>query len=210
MPPPTQLPGAPLELEGGRARLVALSHEHGPDLLEAGAEDQTWLYMPCARPRTPEDVTRMIDGALAARDRGDAFPFAVIDRASGRAVGSTRYLCIEPENLALEIGWTWYGAAARRTSVNTECKYLLLRHAFERMWPGGANRVQLRTDARNERSRAAIARIGGVFEGVLRKNRVMPDGYVRDSAFFSVVRDEWPGVRARLEGMLARPDAPRG
>ncbi len=149
----------------------------------------------------------MIGEALAARDRGEAYPFAVIDRASGRAIGSTRYLCIEPPNLAVEIGWTWYGAAARRTSINTECKYLLMRHAFEAMWPEGANRVQWRTDARNERSRAAILRIGAQFEGVWRKHRVMHDGHVRDSAFYSVVRAEWPAVKARLEGMLRGPGA---
>jgi len=199
---PTTLPVNALELSGGRARLEPLSPAHAPDLLGAAGEDDLWRYMPVPRPRNLAEMEAIIASALADRDTGSAFPFAVIDRTSGRAVGSTRYLCIEPPNLSVEIGWTWYGASARRTSINTECKYLLMRHAFEAMWPGGANRVQLRTDARNERSRAAILRVGAQFEGVWRKHRVMHDGHVRDSAFYSVVRAEWPGVGARLEGML--------
>ena len=192
-----------LELSRGRARLEPLASRHAPDLLAAAGEDEIWMYMPAPRPRTSEDMRVMIDAALAAREKGNAFPFAVVDRATGRAVGSTRYLDVQPANRALEIGWTWYGAGARRTSTNTECKYLLLRHAFEAAWSGGANRVQLQTDARNARSREAILRIGARFEGILRKNRVIHNGFVRDTAYFSIVRDEWPAARERLESMLS-------
>lgn len=197
------LPAPPLELPGGRARLEPLAPHHAVDLLTAAAEDAIWLYMPAARPRTDVDMGAMIHAALEARGTGEAFPFAVIDRSRGRAVGSTRYLEIQPQNRALEIGWTWYGASARRTSINTECKYLLLRHAFERAWPGGAHRVQFKTDERNERSRNALLRIGAQFEGILRRHRVMHDGHVRSSAYFSVVREEWPSVKTRLESVLA-------
>ncbi|HRJ48186.1 MAG TPA: GNAT family protein, partial [Opitutaceae bacterium] len=128
--------------------------------------------------------------------------FAVIRRADGRAVGSTSYLDIAPEHRRIEIGWTWLGAEARRTAINTECKYLLLRHAFETL---GCGRVQLKTDARNLRSQAAIERIGAKREGVLRRHLVMPDGFVRDTVMFSILAEEWPAVKARLEANLARP-----
>lgn len=203
MTPTIALPAAPLELPGGRARLEPLSLDHTTDLLAAAAEDGIWLYMPAPRPRTHEDMSAMINAALEARGTGEAYPFAVIDRSTGRAVGSTRYLEIQAQNLALEIGWTWYGATARRTSINTECKYLLLRHAFERAWPQGAHRVQFKTDERNERSRNALLRIGARFEGILRRHRVMHDGHVRSSAYFSVIREEWPSVKTRLEAVLA-------
>ena len=191
-----------MELAGGRARLEALAREHADDLLEVGSEAEIWLYMPAPTPRSKAEMLAIIDAALSARDKGDAFPWAVIDRKTGKAIGSTRYLGIDPVNMSVEIGWTWYGASARRTSINTECKYLLIRHAMETMWKGGANRVQLQTNARNARSRAAILRIGAQFEGILRRNRVMHDGTVRDTAYFSVVREEWPLVRERLEFML--------
>jgi len=204
---PTVIPDF-LELAAGRARLEPLARAHASDLLHAAAEDEIWLYMPAATPRTSEAMLAIIDAALAARDKGDAFPWAVIDRTSGKAVGSTRYLGIDPANRSVEIGWTWYGATARRTSINTECKYLLMRHAFEAMWINGANRVQLQTNARNARSRAAILRLGAQFEGVLRQNRVMHDGTVRDTAYFSVISGEWPAVRVRLDAMLqARSDS---
>lgn len=116
-------------------------------------------------------------------------------------MGSKSYLDVAPEHLRIEIGWTWLGAPARRTAVNTECKLLLLRHAFETL---GCGRVQLKTDGRNLRSQTAIARLGAVREGVLRKHVILPDGFVRDTVMFSITADEWPGVRARLEDFLAR------
>lgn len=124
---------------------------------------------------------------------------ATIDRAKDRAVGSTRYLEIRPADRGIEIGSTWLGAESQRTAINTEAKYLLLRHAFETL---GALRVQLKTDRRNEKSQKAIERLGAVREGILRKQVVTWNGYVRDSVYFSITDDEWPSVRARLEGWL--------
>ena len=131
----------------------------------------------------------------------NAVPFAVIDRASGAVAGSTRYFDIRPADRGLEIGYTWYGEAYQRTTINTECKFLLLHHAFEGL---GALRVQLRTDSRNLRSQAAIVRIGGVREGVLRSHMVMPDGYLRDTVVFSIIRSEWPEVEKRLLERLSQ------
>ncbi len=190
----------PVVLRGKHARLEPLTLDHAPGLFDAAQDDLIWRYMPSPRPRAEADMRGMIAEALEAAGKGLAVPFAITD-AQGRAAGSTRYLDIVREDRRLEIGWTWIGLAWQRTPVNTECKYMLLRHAFEQ-W--GALRVQLRTDARNERSQRAILRIGAQLEGRFRKHRVMHDGYVRDSMFYSVVADEWPGVKARLEGFLAR------
>jgi RimJ/RimL family protein N-acetyltransferase len=142
----------------------------------------------------------VIGAALEAQEAGRELPFAVVEVATARAIGSTRYEDILPRHRALEIGWTWYGVPWQRTACNTQCKYLLLRHAFEAL---GAVRVQMKADTRNERSRRAIERTGAVFEGVLRKHRILPDGYVRDSAMYSVVAGEWPAVKAHLERHLA-------
>jgi RimJ/RimL family protein N-acetyltransferase len=141
----------------------------------------------------------------ASRDvaSGLSVAFATLDARTQRAIGSTRYLDIRPRDRGVEIGWTWLARAAWRTPINTECKYLLLRHAFEDL---GALRVQLKTDNRNERSKAAIVRIGAKPEGVLRCDRVLWDGYVRDSAYFSVVHQEWATVKSALEQLLRRPD----
>jgi RimJ/RimL family protein N-acetyltransferase len=136
---------------------------------------------------------------LAAMGRGEAVAWAIV--VAGRVVGGTTYHEFSVADCRLEIGNTWHAPAVWRTAVNTECKLLLLRQAFETL---GANRVQLKTDARNVRSQTAIARLGAQREGTLRAHMVMPDGFVRDSVMFSIVRAEWPGVRARLEERLAR------
>jgi RimJ/RimL family protein N-acetyltransferase len=149
-----------------------------------------------------EDMHRVIGSALQVAARGDEVPFAIIERASNTAIGSTRYMDIQRENRGLEIGWTWLARPYWRTAINTECKYLLLRHAFEHV---GAIRVQLKTDLRNERSQQAIARLGAVREGVLREHRIMHGGYRRSSVYFSLLEREWPAAKARLEGFLARP-----
>ena len=146
-------------------------------------------------------LDRWFDTALANQDAGTERPFATIDLASGRAIGSSRFLSIVPEHRRLEIGWTWVGIAYQRTGANREAKLLQLAHAFETL---GANRVEFKTHARNERSRNALAGIGATFEGVFRNHMVMPDGSLRDSAYFSIVADEWPAVRAELERGLAR------
>lgn len=196
----------PVTLHGRHVRLEPLARQHAPDLLVAAADEAIWRYMPRPPPRELSGVESMIDEALVEARAGRQVPFAIIGAASGRAVGSTRYLEIRRENRGLEIGWTWLAAAAQRTVMNTECKYLLLRHVFETL---GAIRVQLRTDLRNLRSQRAIERIGATREGVFRHERIMWDGYVRDSVFYSVIDGEWPAVKAGLEEKLATPSPAR-
>lgn len=191
-----------LELPSGRARLVPYSHEHIPQLLEALGDGTLFCWMPVPPPTGPELMRAFMGRALDAQSRGEEIAFTIIDRSTGRAVGSTRYLDIRHADLGLEIGWTWLGATAQRTSINTECKLLLLRHAFEVL---GALRVQLKTDARNAKSRAAIGRIGARFEGILRRQRILHDLHVRDTVYYSVITEEWEFVRDRLESMLNSP-----
>jgi RimJ/RimL family protein N-acetyltransferase len=143
----------------------------------------------------------MVLDILARAEKGTDLPFTVIHLASGRVAGATRYLNIMPNDRGLEVGGTWYGPEFQRTIVNTECKYVLFKHAFETL---GAIRVQLKTDSRNERSQKAIERIGAVKEGVLRNHMILPDGGYRHSVFYSVLDSEWDGVKKRLEEMLRR------
>jgi RimJ/RimL family protein N-acetyltransferase len=151
-------------------------------------------------PQDEAGLRRWFETALANAEAGAELPFATIDRASGRAIGSSRYLSIAPEHRRLEIGWTWVGTAFQRTGANREAKLLQLTHAFETL---GANRVEFKTHARNERSRIALAGIGATFEGVFRNHMIMPDGSIRHSAYFSVTADEWPDVKAGLVAGLA-------
>jgi RimJ/RimL family protein N-acetyltransferase len=189
----------PITLEGTWARLEPLGEEHVDDLVVAADEDEIWTWMPIAL-KSADDVRKWMAAAHADQANGTALPFAIIERASGKAVGSTRFMDIQPANRGLEIGWTWLAQQVRRTPVNTECKYLLMRHAFEDQ---GAIRVQLKTNARNERSRTAILRIGAQFEGILRQQMILPNGDYRDSAYYSVLDSEWPAVKSRLERILA-------
>ena len=191
----------PVTLEGSTARLEPIADRHAADLFEAGKDERIWRYMPRRALASVDDAREMIRELVAAAQEGSQVPFAIVERASGRAVGSTRYFDIRREHRGLEIGWTWVGVAWQRTAVNTECKLLMLEHAFERL---GALRVQLKTDARNVNSQRAIERIGGVKEGVLRSHMVMPDGFVRDTVMYSVTAAEWPGVRERLAELLRR------
>jgi RimJ/RimL family protein N-acetyltransferase len=186
---------APITLEGPHARLEPLAALHSSDLFLAAQDDALWRYMPIPRPRSQADVERMIAEALEAQERGEQLPFAIVERASGRAVGSTRYLDIRAPHRGLEIGWTWITPAHQRTALNSECKRLLLAHAFETL---GCLRVQLKTDLRNLQSQAAIERLGARKEGVLRKHQVLWDGYVRDSVLYSITDEQWPAVRSRL------------
>jgi len=190
----------PTVLSGTHVALVPLDLAHAGDLASAGRDDATWLYMPRPALRSIEDAASMIRQALVETDAGREVAFAIIAQSSGRAVGSTRFLDLQRAHRALEIGWTWIGTAWQRTALNTECKLMLLRHAFVDL---GAHRVTLKTDARNARSQRAIERIGGVREGVLRRHRVCWDGTVRDTVYYGIVDHEWPQVRARLEAMLA-------
>jgi RimJ/RimL family protein N-acetyltransferase len=148
-----------------------------------------------------EDMRDWVLDILSRAETGTDLPFVAIHLASSRVAGATRYLNIMPKDRGLEIGGTWYGLEFQRTSVNTECKYLLLRHAFETL---GCIRVQLKTDLQNERSQKAIERIGAVKEGVLRNHMILPDGRYRHSVFYSILDTEWPDVKKRLEEMMAR------
>jgi len=188
----------PTTLEGRYARLEPLAPRHADDLAAVAGDEDIWRYMP-ADLSTIERIRVWIEDTLAQQAAGAVLPFATIERATGRAIGSTRYLTIMPKDRGVEIGWTWLARSAWRTAINSECKYLLLRHAFETL---GCIRVQLKTDKRNERSRRAIERIGGQFEGILRQQFVLRDGTYRDSAYYSIIDSEWPGVKARLEAGL--------
>ncbi len=191
----------PVTLEGEAVRLEPLDSRHAADLFAAGRDEEIWRYMPRPAFCDAADVASWIAETLQAAANGSEIPFAIVDRASGRAAGSTRFLDIQRAHSSLEIGWTWLAKAHQRTRMNTECKYLLLRHAFEDL---GAIRVQLKTDGRNLQSQRAIERLGAVREGTLRKQRRLWDGYVRDTVYFSVLDDEWPLVKQRLEEFLAR------
>jgi RimJ/RimL family protein N-acetyltransferase len=140
-----------------------------------------------------------VRGALAEQEAGQALPFATIDKASGRVVGSTRFAAIEPQHRRVEIGWTWVAPRWQRTPVNTEAKYLMLRHAFEQ-W--GCVRVEFKTDVLNTRSRQALLRIGAKEEGTLRSHMITATGRIRDTVYFSVLASEWPAVRAALNAKL--------
>jgi RimJ/RimL family protein N-acetyltransferase len=189
----------PLVLEGTYARLEPIDLRHAEDLYGVGSDDRIWLYMPRPALRSVADARQMIEAATVAAWDGLQLPFAIIERATGRAVGSTRYLDVRRNDRGLEIGWTWLGVAYQRTPINTECKYLLLRHAFDEL---GAVRVQLKTDLRNVRSQTAIERLGATREGVLRKHVILWNGFIRDTVYYSILDDEWPGVRRRLEAIL--------
>jgi N-acetyltransferase len=194
----------PVTLEGRHVRLEPLLRRHAEDLFEIGKDETIWPYMSRPPLKSVPDTQGWIDQALGEAATGTQIPFAIIERASGKAIGSTRYLDIRRNDRGLEIGWTWIGTAFQRTTVNTECKYLLLRHAFEEL---GAARVQLKTDLRNLRSQRAIERLGAVREGVLRKHMVLWDDFIRDTVYYSVIESEWPEVKRRLEDLLERARA---
>lgn len=192
----------PVTLDGRWVRLEPLTQDHASDLLSAGRDEEIWRYMPVAMPQRVEEMRAWIDDARAKQTRGEMLPFAVINLKTQRAIGSTRYLDISPRDRHVEIGWTWYGRAYWRTAVNTECKYLLLTHAFETL---GCIRVALKTDLRNDRSQRAIERLGAVREGVLRRVTIVHNGYQRSSVYYSILDDEWAAVKARLESWLDAP-----
>jgi RimJ/RimL family protein N-acetyltransferase len=185
-------------LAGRFVRLEPLSEGHRDDLLEAAAQDPaTFRYM-----GTDLSVGASAwDAYLADALRPDYVAWATVDAATGRAVGSTRFGDIAPEHGRVEIGWTWIAPSHQRSATNTEAKLLQLAYAFDEL---GATRVALKTDGRNLRSQAAIERLGAQREGALRRHMRMPDGFIRDTVYFSILDDEWPAVRARLQERLAR------
>jgi N-acetyltransferase len=191
----------PATLAGRYVRLEPMTMAHAPDLFAALAADTSiWRWWRGPPPAVQEGLEALIAADLEAQARGTVVVFAQVDPLTARAVGVTCYLNISRADRGLEIGGTWLGKKWQRTGINTESKYLLLRHAFETL---GAVRVQLKTDLRNLQSQAAIERLGAIREGVLRKHMLVRDGYIRDSVMYSIVDTEWPAVKVRLEGLLA-------
>ena len=193
--------GAATRLAGRLVVLEPLEPAHEPGLYEASADPALWRWLSVDQPRTPEAFHAWFEDALALP--GSA-PFATLDARSGAPVGSTRYLDLRPDHRVLEIGWTWLAPTAWRTGANVEAKLLQLEHAFERL---GARRVEFKTDALNERSRAALAALPAVFEGVFRKHMLVRGGENRDSAWYAIVDDDWPEVRGNLLRRLGRERA---
>jgi RimJ/RimL family protein N-acetyltransferase len=201
---PTQSWVEPVTLTGRRVRLEPLAEPHLDDLRVVAFDEPIWRWT-IMGPQDEPGLRRWLDTALANAEAGTERPFATVDLATGRAIGSSRFMSIVPEHKRLEIGWTWVGLAFQRSGANREAKLLQLTHAFETL---EANRVEFKTHSRNERSRTALAGIGATFEGVFRHHTIMPDGSLRDSAYFSITAVEWPVVKARLEARLSdRPDA---
>jgi RimJ/RimL family protein N-acetyltransferase len=188
----------PAILEGRYVRLEPLTEEHTAGLAEIGLDEDLWKWIPTPV-RTVEEMIAYVQTALAERVSGSALPFALVDNASGRVVGSTRYGNIDRVHHRLEIGWTWVARQWQRSAINTEAKYLLLRHAFETL---KCIRVELKTDSLNDRSRNAILRIGAHEEGIFRNHMITASGRIRHTVYFSILDSEWPGVKTRLESKL--------
>jgi RimJ/RimL family protein N-acetyltransferase len=188
----------PVTLAGDVVRLEPLSRDHAQGLYNRGRVPADWQYLPRSCFVDLADARQWVEEALAAPDQ---LPFAIVETAKRRVVGSTRYLNIRPEHRGLEIGWTWLGQEWQRTGVNTEVKLLLLTHAFERL---GCLRVEFKTDARNDRSQRALERIGATCEGTRRRHMIVQGGHLRDSIYYSILDAEWPGVRERLRQLALR------
>ena len=193
---------APITLEGDIVRLEPLALRHVDDLARVAFDEDLWRWVPTQVTNRAE-LEAYVAEALDEQARGVSLPFAVIEKQGGAAIGSTRYGAISSADRRVEIGWTWYARAWHRSGVNTESKLLLLRHAFETL---GAIRVELKTDALNERSRNAILRLGAQQEGIFRNHRIIPvTGRIRDTVYFSIIDREWPQVKARLRAFLEQP-----
>jgi RimJ/RimL family protein N-acetyltransferase len=192
----------PVILEGRHVRLEPLTMDHHGALWEIAQDPELWRWSGTDI-RAPEDLRRYMETALREQAEGRSLPFATIVRAAGRPVGSTRFGSIDRANRHVEIGWTWIGRAWQRTAVNTEAKLLMLAHAFETL---GCMRVELKTDVLNQQSRAAISRLGAKEEGILRKHILTQRGRARDTVYYSILDEEWPAVKARLEAKLNGPD----
>jgi RimJ/RimL family protein N-acetyltransferase len=190
----------PVTLTGSVVRLAPIRHDHAEMFWEVARNDldDIFRWIPY-RMQTQEDFQWLVAKALQEQERGESVVFTTVERASGRVIGSTRFMNIDRNNRRVEIGSTWIAPAWQRTAVNTEAKFLMLRHAFE-VW--GCFRVELKTDALNEKSRSAILRLGAKEEGTLRRHVITWTGRVRDSVYFSILDSEWPGVKARLEEKL--------
>jgi N-acetyltransferase len=190
----------PVTLEGAHVRLEPLAESHFQGLSEVALDPDLWRLIPITI-RTPEELKASIDAMLAAQAAGTTLPFVTIERSSQRVIGATRFMNIDFANRRLEIGGTWIAKSWQRTAINTEAKYLMLRHAFETL---GCVRVELKTDALNGKSRNAILRIGAKEEGTLRRHTLTWTGRMRDTVYFSILDSEWPEVKAGLEAKLTR------
>ena len=191
---------APVKLTGKHVRLEPLAFEHHDDLVESVRDGELWNLWYTSIP-TPDKVRAEIERRLGLQDKGSMLPFAVVELASGRAVGMTTYMDIDAANRRVEIGSTWYRQRVWRTALNTECKLLLLRHAFEEL---SCVAVEFRTHFMNQRSRRAIERLGAKLDGILRNHRFQPNGTLRDTCVYSIIATEWPSVRAHLIHQLQR------
>jgi N-acetyltransferase len=191
----------PLTLQGSVVRLEPVRQEHADLFWEVAKNDleDIFRWIPYSM-KTPEDFQRLIDKALEEQERGESVVFATVEQSSGRVIGSTRFMNIDRVNRRVEIGSTWIAPAWQRTAVNTEAKFLMLCHAFE-VWK--CMRVELKTDALNQKSRNAILRIGAKEEGTLRRHLLTWSGRVRDTVYFSILDDEWHAVKAGLQARLA-------
>lgn len=190
----------PITLEGRHVRLEPLSLAHHPGLCEVGLDPSLWELMPVAS-TTPEKMLAFIENALKLQVLGKALPYATVERASGKVVGSTRFMEIDVPNRHVEIGYTWIARPWQRSAINTEAKHLMLRHAFE-VWK--CLRVEFKTDLLNDRSQKAILRLGAKQEGIFRNHMVTESGRIRNSIWFSIIAKEWPDVKAGLEQKMTR------
>jgi RimJ/RimL family protein N-acetyltransferase len=188
----------PVVLDGVYVRLEPLSLDHLPALVAVGLAPELWRWTTQVV-RTPQEMEDYVRGALAEQAAGRALPFATVEKTAQTVAGSTRFGAIDPANRRVEIGWTWLAPRWQRTALNTEAKYLMLRHAFER-WD--CVRVEFKTDVLNLQSRQALLRIGAKEEGILRSHIITATGRIRDTVYFSVTAPEWPAVRAALEAKL--------
>lgn len=197
-------PLRPIVLEGDFVRLEPMTLEHHAGLSAVGLDPEIWRFT-LVVVQTPEEMRGYMDAALELQREGTALPFVTIERSSGQIVGSTRFGNYDSANRRIEIGWTWIAPRWQRTAINTEAKYLMLSHAFEKLH---CVRVELKTDVLNTPSRKAMLRIGAKEEGVLRKHSLVWDGRYRDSIYYSILDDEWPTVKQELEKMLIRRPEP--
>lgn len=191
----------PITLRGRNAVLEPLRIEHSEELKDAARDGELWKLWYTSVP-TPEGMEAEIQRRLTLQREGTMLPFAIVDAAQGRAVGMTTYMNVEPAHSRLEIGSTWYRKSAQRTAINTECKLMLLMHAFEQL---GCIAVEFRTSFFNSQSRRAIERLGAKLDGILRNHRRMPNGTLRDTCVYSIIESEWPAVKAHLQFQLERP-----
>lgn len=189
----------PVTLSTDRLILRPLSLDDVPALGEAASDGALWEKKTTTVPR-PEGFEEYVRKALDLQAAGLALPFATVVKDGNRVIGSTRYMNIDAANHRVEIGTTWIAKSWQRTFVNTHAKFLMLRHAFEDL---GCNAVEIRTHSQNDQSRAAIERLGAKLDGILRRHMIMPDGHIRDTAVYSITREEWPEVKARLEQRIA-------